>query len=95
MSGAIASFIATPTELSLIRMTSDGRLPADQRRNYKHVFDALFRISKEEGVPALWRVRKHVTCYMCTHDNHVTGMWTHSSEGYGSQRCSVGFLLAS
>lgn len=55
-SGAIASFIATPTELSLIRMTSDGRLPIDQRRNYKHVFDALYRITKEEGVLALWRV---------------------------------------
>lgn len=55
-SGAIASFIATPTELSLIRMTSDGRLPPEQRRNYKHVFDALYRISKEEGVLALWRV---------------------------------------
>ena len=60
-SGAIASFIATPTELSLIRMTSDGRLPVDQRRNYKHVFDALYRITKEEGVLALWRVSR-VTC---------------------------------
>lgn len=56
MSGGIASFIATPTELSLIRMTSDGRLPVDQRRNYTNVFNALYRISKEEGVLALWRV---------------------------------------
>lgn len=55
-SGAIASFIATPTELSLIRMTSDGRLPVEQRRNYSNVFNALYRISKEEGVLALWRV---------------------------------------
>ncbi|XP_065889552.1 mitochondrial 2-oxoglutarate/malate carrier protein-like [Dysidea avara] len=54
VSGAIASFIATPTELSLIRMTSDGRLPVDQRRGYKHVFDALYRIGKEEGVLTLW-----------------------------------------
>lgn len=43
-------------------MTSDGRLPVDQRRNYKHVFDALYRITKEEGVLALWRVCKNVTC---------------------------------
>ena len=36
-------------------MTSDGNLPADQRRNYKNVFDALFRIFKEEGLFTLWR----------------------------------------
>lgn len=28
--------------------------PAD-RRNYKNVFDALFRIIKEEGLFTLWR----------------------------------------
>merc|ERR1719362_1303406 len=36
-------------------MTSDGNLPADQRRNYKSVFDALIRIFREEGITALWR----------------------------------------
>lgn len=36
-------------------MTSDGRLPLAERRNYKSVFDALFRITKEEGVLTLWR----------------------------------------
>lgn len=36
-------------------MTSDGRLPAAERRNYKSVFDALIRITKEEGVVTLWR----------------------------------------
>lgn len=34
------------------------RLPADQRRGYKNVFNALIRIAREEGVPTLWRVRK-------------------------------------
>jgi len=53
--GAVSSFIGTPTEVSLIRMTSDGKLPEAQRRNYKNVFDALFRIIKEEGVLTLWR----------------------------------------
>lgn len=36
-------------------MTADGRLPEDSRRNYKHVFDALFKIQKDEGVKGLWR----------------------------------------
>lgn len=36
-------------------MTSDGRLPPAERRNYKHVFDAWFRIIKEEGLFTLWR----------------------------------------
>ena len=26
-----------------------------ERRNYKNVFDALFRITKEEGILTLWR----------------------------------------
>ena len=36
-------------------MTSDGNLPANQRRNYKNVFDALIRIFREEGLFTLWR----------------------------------------
>lgn len=94
--GAIGSFIGTPAEISLIRMTSDGRsaksplkwhlndlsckwnikygtrldlmdcsnkvtviscrLPLEQQRKYTSVFNALFRITKEEGLFTLWRV---------------------------------------
>ena len=53
--GACGAFVGTPTEVALIRMTSDGRLPVHERRGYKNVFNALSRISKEEGVLALWR----------------------------------------
>ena len=53
--GAIGAAVGTPAELSLIRMTSDGRLPKAEQRGYKNVFDALFRIIKEEGVLTLWR----------------------------------------
>lgn len=56
--GAIGSFVGNPTEVALIRMTSDGRLPPAERRNYKSVFDAVGRISREEGILALWRVMK-------------------------------------
>ncbi|EQB77870.1 mitochondrial 2-oxoglutarate/malate carrier protein-like isoform 2 [Camelus ferus] len=53
--GATGAFVGTPAEVALIRMTADGRLPADQRRGYKNVFNALIRIVREEGVPTLWR----------------------------------------
>ena len=36
-------------------MTSDGRLPIAERRNYKNVMDALVRITREEGLATLWR----------------------------------------
>jgi solute carrier family 25 oxoglutarate transporter 11 len=53
--GVAGAFVGTPAEVSLIRMTADGRLPPAERRNYKNVFDSLFRIVKEEGVLTLWR----------------------------------------
>ncbi|XP_055329214.1 mitochondrial 2-oxoglutarate/malate carrier protein-like [Paramacrobiotus metropolitanus] len=53
--GSIAATIGTPAELTMIRMTADGRLPPEQRRGYKNVFDALIRIAREEGVLKLWR----------------------------------------
>ncbi|XP_065060805.1 mitochondrial 2-oxoglutarate/malate carrier protein-like isoform X2 [Rhopilema esculentum] len=53
--GAVGSFIGTPAELALIRMTSDGRLPPAEQRGYKNVFDALIRVVREEGVLTLWR----------------------------------------
>lgn len=53
--GVCGAFVGTPAEVALIRMTSDGRLPLAERRNYKNVFDSLFRITREEGVLTLWR----------------------------------------
>ncbi|XP_072040159.1 mitochondrial 2-oxoglutarate/malate carrier protein-like isoform X2 [Amphiura filiformis] len=53
--GGIAALVGTPAEISLIRMCADGRLPVDQQRGYSSVFNALVRISKEEGVVTLWR----------------------------------------
>lgn len=54
-SGVCGAFVGTPAEVALIRMTADGRLPPNERRNYKHVVDALFRIYREEGLLTLWR----------------------------------------
>ena len=38
------------------------RLPIEQRRGYKNVFDALYRMSREEGVTTLWRVSRFDLC---------------------------------
>ncbi|XP_038642744.1 mitochondrial 2-oxoglutarate/malate carrier protein [Scyliorhinus canicula] len=53
--GAIGAFVGTPAEVSLIRMTADGRLPVGQRRGYTNVFNALARMTREEGLVTLWR----------------------------------------
>lgn len=53
--GIAGAFVGTPAEVALVRMTSDGRLPVDQRRNYSSVFSALVRIVREEGLTTLWR----------------------------------------
>mmetsp|Transcript_37791 Transcript_37791/g.44068 ORF Transcript_37791/g.44068 Transcript_37791/m.44068 type:complete len:304 (+) Transcript_37791:53-964(+) len=53
--GFLGSLIGNPADLILVRMQADSSLPADQRRNYKHVGDALVRIVKEEGLFSLWK----------------------------------------
>ncbi|XP_002160691.1 mitochondrial 2-oxoglutarate/malate carrier protein isoform X1 [Hydra vulgaris] len=55
IAGAVGAFVGTPAEIALIRMTNDGRLPKSEQRAYKNVFNALFRITTEEGVFTLWR----------------------------------------
>ncbi|KOB64128.1 putative Mitochondrial 2-oxoglutarate/malate carrier protein, partial [Operophtera brumata] len=60
--GSIGAFVGTPAEVALIRMTADGRLPVEQRRNYKNVVDALMRIVREEGVLKLWRGATPTVC---------------------------------
>ena len=53
--GGIGSFCGNPFDLCLVRLQSDLTLPPEQRRNYKHVFDALIRIPREEGITGLWK----------------------------------------
>jgi solute carrier family 25 oxoglutarate transporter 11 len=52
--GGIAAMLGNPADLALIRMQSDGLKPREQRANYRGVFDALIRITRSEGVGALW-----------------------------------------
>eukprot|EP00535_Pseudo-nitzschia_heimii_P000745 CAMPEP_0197182960 /NCGR_PEP_ID=MMETSP1423-20130617/7149_1 /TAXON_ID=476441 /ORGANISM="Pseudo-nitzschia heimii, Strain UNC1101" /LENGTH=300 /DNA_ID=CAMNT_0042633471 /DNA_START=125 /DNA_END=1027 /DNA_ORIENTATION=+ len=53
-SGGIGSFVGTPSELALVRMSNDNKLPEKQRRNYASVVDCVKRIANEEGVTKLW-----------------------------------------
>jgi solute carrier family 25 oxoglutarate transporter 11 len=47
--GGIGSLIGTPCDVSLIRMQADNLLPIEQRRGYKHVFDAFLKILRQDG----------------------------------------------
>jgi len=53
--GGLGAAFGNPADLALIRLQADATLPADQRRNYTGVFNALTRIVKEEGVLGLWK----------------------------------------
>ncbi|CAM9404609.1 unnamed protein product [Discosporangium mesarthrocarpum] len=55
VSGGIAAFCACPVEVCLVRMQADGNLPLSEKRHYKGVLNALFRIAREEGVLQYWR----------------------------------------
>jgi solute carrier family 25 oxoglutarate transporter 11 len=54
--GGLSSIIGVPSETCMVRMAADNRLPPNDpaRRGYSSVFDALFRIVREEGVLTLW-----------------------------------------
>eukprot|EP00752_Nemacystus_decipiens_P001800 g1739.t1 len=53
-SGAMAVTIGTPMDVALVRMQSDSMKPKEERRNYKHVIDALRRCAAEEGFGSLY-----------------------------------------
>eukprot|EP00743_Colponemidia_sp_Colp-15_P003616 GILK01003901.1.p1 GENE.GILK01003901.1~~GILK01003901.1.p1 ORF type:complete len:318 (+),score=46.52 GILK01003901.1:39-992(+) len=53
--GGLGAFVGCPGDVVMVRMQADGRLPVEQRRNYRHVFDGLRRIVSEEGAATLWR----------------------------------------
>ncbi|KAL4272108.1 hypothetical protein GQ457_13G020960 [Hibiscus cannabinus] len=55
IAGGIGAAVGNPADVAMVRMQADGRLPRAQRRDYKGVFDAITRISKQEGVGSLWR----------------------------------------
>ena len=56
VAGGLGSVVGNPADLSMTRMIADNTLPPEQRTNYSNVFNALGRISREEGFTKLWRV---------------------------------------
>lgn len=48
--------VGTPSDVVMVRMQADGKLPVEQRRGYKNVFDGLIRITREEGILSMFRV---------------------------------------
>lgn len=44
-----------PGDMVAVRMQNDIKLPADQRRNYKHAIDGMIRVAKEEGFAKLFK----------------------------------------
>lgn len=42
VAGMCGAFVGTPAEVALVRMTSDGRLPPEQRRNYSNAFTGTY-----------------------------------------------------
>lgn len=54
ISGGIGSFVGTPSEVALVRMSADSKLPPSERRGYTSVLNCLVRIAKEEGATKLW-----------------------------------------
>ncbi|OMJ28336.1 Mitochondrial dicarboxylate carrier [Smittium culicis] len=52
--GFIGGCIGNPCDVALVRMQTDLAHPPEVRKNYKHVFDALFRIARNEGFMTLY-----------------------------------------
>ncbi|XP_044777554.1 mitochondrial dicarboxylate carrier isoform X1 [Neomonachus schauinslandi] len=54
ISGCIGGFVGTPADMVNVRMQNDMKLPPNQRRNYAHAMDGLYRVAREEGLKKLF-----------------------------------------
>uniref|UniRef100_A0A6B2LH95 Uncharacterized protein n=1 Tax=Arcella intermedia TaxID=1963864 RepID=A0A6B2LH95_9EUKA len=55
IAGGCSAVISCPAEVAMVRMSNDNSLPLQQRRNYKSLANAAYRIATEEGVLTFWR----------------------------------------
>ncbi|XP_073997437.1 dicarboxylate carrier 1 [Rhodnius prolixus] len=49
VAGAAGGLVGTPADMINVRMQNDVKLPPDQRRNYKHALDGLWKVYHQEG----------------------------------------------
>lgn len=54
VSGLLAAVVGIPSEMINTRMQVDRELSPKYRRNYKHVFDGLYKVVRKEGFRALY-----------------------------------------
>ncbi|XP_017104705.1 mitochondrial dicarboxylate carrier [Drosophila bipectinata] len=54
LSGFAGGIIGTPADMVNVRMQNDVKLPPDQRRNYKHAIDGLYKVYRQEGFSRLF-----------------------------------------
>ncbi|KAG8686463.1 Mitochondrial dicarboxylate transporter, partial [Ceratobasidium sp. 394] len=55
MAGGIAGVVGNPGEILMVRMQGDFAKPPEKRLNYKHCFDGLYKMLRDEGVSSLTR----------------------------------------
>ncbi|KZP26810.1 dicarboxylic acid transporter [Athelia psychrophila] len=55
MAGGISGLVGNPGEIVMVRMQGDFAKAPEARFGYKHCFDALFRMVREEGPSSLMR----------------------------------------
>lgn len=82
VAGAVGACVGNPGEVVLIRMSADGRLPPEQRRNYKNCINALTRITKEEGFSTLFTGLKATVFRSMVHNAAQLGMYSQSKQFY-------------
>lgn len=54
IAGGVGAAVGNPADVAMVRMQADGRLPLEQRRNYRSVADAVAQMVRQEGVTSLW-----------------------------------------
>lgn len=54
LAGGIGAAVGNPADVAMVRMQADGRLPLEQRRNYRSVADAVAQMVRQEGITSLW-----------------------------------------
>ncbi|KAG8741699.1 Mitochondrial dicarboxylate transporter [Ceratobasidium sp. 414] len=55
MAGGIAGVVGNPGEILMVRMQGDFAKAPEKRLNYKHCFDGLYKMLRDEGVSSLTR----------------------------------------